>query len=74
MAIFDHAWRTEHAKAGDSMLEGAMALLEAVEGSNHESAAANLVKAAHAYAAIAQAHYAAANVRAKPPVPGMEGL
>ena len=70
MTIFDHAWRTAHAKAGDAMLEGAMSLLEAIEGASHESGAVNLVQAAQAYAAIAQAHYAAANVRAKPLVEG----
>lgn len=36
MTVSDYEWRTEHAKAGDSMLEGA----------NHQSAAANLVQAA----------------------------
>ena len=55
--MFDYDWRLAHAEAGDRAVGEA---LEIVEGSPSD------VARAQAYAAIAQAHYAAANVRARP--------
>lgn len=67
MTVFDHEWRMDHAKAGDQALRNTDALFtEMIKNANSDSVAVNLVHAIQAYAAIAQAHYAAANVRAKP--------
>lgn len=54
-APFTHQWRLEHARVGDSLLDQIRADLERLSAEQIT-----------AMAALAQAHYAAANVRAKP--------
>jgi hypothetical protein len=59
--ILSQEWREEHVRRGDA------ALLRAVStGPSSGHYLAETSAAAAAWAAIAQAHYAAANVRAKP--------
>lgn len=66
--IFGYGWREDHARAGDRALENAGEALEALSETEgipqmeHLGFMANI----QALAAIAQAHYAAANVRARP--------
>lgn len=63
--IFSYGWREDHARKGDEALEAAVRAL----GSGN-SVPMSVVMAAmansQALATIAQAHYAAANVRARP--------
>ena len=86
-AIFEYGWREDHARTGDQALKNAGDALNALaEGSGLPvKAHAALIANIHALAAIAQAHYAAANVRARPAgptelrtktpyvIPGVEG-
>lgn len=62
--ILDRAWREEHARAGDAALAAARANIPPAGplDARQAQAGAALVTA---YAAMAQAHYAAANVRAR---------
>ena len=69
--IIDYAWRLAHAEAGDRALGNAMALLDmgfskGPERMPDDATIMPLTSVAQAYAAIAQAHYAAANIRTKP--------
>lgn len=52
--VFSWAWREAHAREGDRLLDAATGRLEAINW-----------EAASALALLAQAHYTAANVRAK---------
>lgn len=64
--ILTQSWREEHAKAGDRYLRGAeSAIPESSTGMGYDRAMVAGTVAA-GLAAIAQAHYAAANVRARP--------
>lgn len=56
--ILDQEWREDHVRDGDQALEQA-----------REAASHGLADGAVALAQIAQAHYLAANVRAKPAMP-----
>lgn len=70
MATLDHNWRLEHADAGDMALFKAEAMMkEAVESKPNDYVIMNLAAIGQTYAAIAQAHYSAANIRAKPQTP-----
>ena len=83
VAVFEYAWREDHARAGDAALVEAEGVAEATVTTG--STALTVAGIASTYAAIAQAHYAAANVRARPTgptelrtktpyvIPGVEG-
>jgi len=61
--IFDYEWREAHARAGDQCLTAAHELME------NSRAGQNLdvrMDGIAAFAAVAQAHYAAANIRTRP--------
>lgn len=60
--IFSNQWRIDRIKAGDAALEIA------------ESETARAAYLAHVYAAIATAHYTAANIRGKEPLSASEAL
>lgn len=60
--VLTQGWRAEHAERGDLALEEAHRLVDMAAS----------VERAQAWAMIAAAHYAAANVRAKP-TPKTEG-
>lgn len=63
--IFGYGWREDHARAGDAALVEAQKLMD--EGTIKSQGHATIVAATiGAYAAIAQAHYAAANIRTRP--------
>lgn len=59
--LLTQEWREEHARAGDEALRDAAEIADRDNGDT-----VILAAAAQAFAAIAQAHYAAANVRARP--------
>ena len=63
--ILDYEWREAHATAGDAALAAAVANVPAGGRLGVEQARAGAALVA-AYAAIAQAHYAAANIRQRP--------
>jgi hypothetical protein len=64
-AVFEYGWREDHARKGDEALEKARDIAAMTSGERGDHV---IVFAAQAQllAAIAQAHYAAANVRARP--------
>lgn len=74
--IFGYGWREDHARAGDLALEAAESLareprqerlIQEVNGGRLTSRdSAEGLKIAGTLAAIAQAHYAAANIRTRP--------
>lgn len=59
--VFSQEWREEHATAGDQALGIARQVADTETGHT-----ITLAAVASVFAAIAQAHYAAANVRARP--------
>lgn len=62
-AVFEYGWREDHARAGDG------ALIEAerwMRSPPHDTHATIDLSFATAWSVIAQAHYAAANVRTRP--------
>lgn len=80
--VFSQEWREEHATAGDQALGIARQVADTETGHT-----ITLAAVASAFAAIAQAHYAAANVRARAAagpaelrtrtpyvIPGVEGI
>jgi hypothetical protein len=68
MSVFDQGWRENHAMLGDRAVMAAsnildsLAEIDGVDAQTHVALTGNV----RALAAIAQAHYAAANVRARP--------
>lgn len=66
--IFGYGWREDHARAGDHAIDSADAILKmmARKGEWPVEQGMGIYAQASALAAIAQAHYAAANVRARP--------
>jgi hypothetical protein len=60
--VFSQEWREEHAREGDR-------LLAILEGWDADASASAALIAVATTAAVAQAHYAAANVRARPAGP-----
>ncbi len=72
--ILSHEWRLDHAAKGDEMLRVAREVVDHTSGARGDQVIV-LSAQASALAAIAQAHYAAANVRARagggerPPTP-----
>ena len=60
-AVFEYGWREDHARAGDAALVVAQEIVDREDGETGV-----LAQAAQAWAAIAQAHYAAANIRTRP--------
>jgi hypothetical protein len=63
-AIMSREWRDAHLRTGDEAAAGALRCMEESGGANMTLDRARLwTEQALAYAAIAQAHYAAANVR-----------
>lgn len=58
-------WREAHCEAGDESLATARGIIEQSSGARGDQVLV-LAAQASAIAAIAQAHYAAANVRARP--------
>lgn len=68
--IFGYGWREDHARAGDDALDAAVRALAYGADQGKSEASMSVVMAAmansQALAAIAQAHYTAANVRARP--------
>lgn len=59
--LLSQQWRERHCEAGDEALREAEKIADREDGDT-----LILSAAAQAFAAIAQAHYAAANVRARP--------
>ena len=68
MTTLSHEWRLGHSKAGDTALSVATSVVDSLmeDGSSLDpDGIRGMADVAMAYAAIAQAHYAAANIRAK---------
>lgn len=59
--LLSQEWREKHCEAGDAALRDAQEIADREDGDT-----LILSAAAQTFAAIAQAHYAAANVRARP--------
>lgn len=59
--VFGYGWRQDHARAGDEALAEAQKIADREDGDT-----AVLVMVIQAFAAIAQAHYTAANIRTRP--------
>lgn len=65
--VYSSTWREDHVTAGDQALSNSRKLLATAAKSGQDLDVATAIAAnAAALAAIAQAHYAAANVRARP--------
>lgn len=64
--IFGYGWREDHARRGDDALATAEALANSIGGVTGFEAIMGYAKSSTAWAAIAQAHYAAANIRTRP--------
>ena len=65
-AVFEYAWREDHARAGDTAVEMATKYINMDRPTIPVEQAGAMAAVSAAWAAIAQAHYAAANVRARP--------
>lgn len=61
--IFGYGWREDHARAGDECLTAAHQLMEGAKAGGKLDVRMDGIMA---LAAIAQAHYAAANIRTRP--------
>lgn len=67
-AIFEYGWREDHARAGDEALRKAEVAVQ-ILGDRGVMPMSDIISGSaqvQSLAAIAQAHYAAANVRTRP--------
>jgi hypothetical protein len=70
MPILDQAWRESHVRRGDKALAVAANVIIGNSDPVNEMIPEGAAHVASTLAAIAQAHYAAANVRARPSTVG----